>query len=452
MDVKPSSEKRLALLIDADNVSYKYISAVLDELSKYGIVTYKRIYGDWTNPQHAKWKDKLLQNSILPMQQYSYTQGKNSTDSALIIDAMDILYTNSVDGFCLVSSDSDFTRLAARIRESGLTVIGMGEKKTPLPFRTACDIFTTLEVLIQGTEPKGRPPKSRGANEERSADEPTLSREKIEMTVTSIINDNLAQDKPTTLSDVGNRLLKRYPDFDVRNYGTNQLKKLLSDFPSLSIETKGSIAIVSLVEPKPSAKRRPNRRSAKPTGEPEAAAPASPDQGAEAAPKPDAALAGQADGATPQAEKDPAAARFSDEDKPTPGRAFRNRRRVGSSKEQDRAASDQPKREETQREDAKRAAASAVEAEAKTETAKRSAPADMEAIRAYVAAEVDRAGERGVAMPTLGKRLRAQFEGFDHKAFGYPKLIDFLAQLDGIAVDRRERSSYAIAERFAPEN
>lgn len=451
MDVKPSSEKRLALLIDADNVSYKYISAVLDELSKYGIVTYKRIYGDWTNPQHAKWKDKLLQNSILPMQQYSYTQGKNSTDSALIIDAMDILYTNSVDGFCLVSSDSDFTRLAARIRESGLTVIGMGEKKTPLPFRTACDIFTTLEVLIQGTEPKGRPPKSRGTNEERSADEPTLSREKIEMTVASIINDNLAQDKPTTLSDVGNRLLKRYPDFDVRNYGTNQLKKLLSDFPSLSIETKGSIAIVSLVEPKPSAKRRSNRRSEKPTGESEAAAPASPDQGAEAAPKPDAVPAGQADGATSPAEKEPTGTRFSDEDKPTPGRAFRNRRRAGSPKEQDRAASDQPKREEAQREDAKRSSAAEAETK-KAETAKWPAPADMEAIRAYVAAEVDRAGERGVAMPTLGKRLRAQFEGFDHKAFGYPKLIDFLAQLDGIAVDRRERSSYAIAERFASEN
>ncbi len=397
MDVKPSSEKRLALLIDADNVSYKYISAVLDELSKYGIVTYKRIYGDWTNPQHAKWKDKLLQNSILPMQQYSYTQGKNSTDSALIIDAMDILYTNSVDGFCLVSSDSDFTRLAARIRESGLTVIGMGEKKTPLPFRTACDIFTTLEVLIQGSEPKGRPHKARGANDERSADEPTLSRAKIEMTVASIINDNLAQDKPTTLSDVGNRLLKRYPDFDVRNYGTNQLKKLLSDFSSLSIETKGSIAIVSLVEPK-------------------------------ANPTPDA-------------------------EKPTPGRAFRNRRNQGKPSEQDQPIVEQPKQEESPRKDPKRKLAAKPQATGETAApAKTSDQNDhMEAIQSYIAAEIDRAGERGVAMPTLGKRLRAQFEGFDHKAFGYPKLIDFLAQLDGIAVDRRERSSYAVAERFASE-
>ena len=140
MDIKQSSEKRFALLIDADNVSAKYIKPITDELSKYGTVTYKRIYGDWTLTLHAKWKDALLENSITPIQQFGYTQGKNATDSAMIIDAMDILYTRSVEGFCIVSSDSDFTRLASRIRESGLTVIGMGEKKTPTPFRKACDI------------------------------------------------------------------------------------------------------------------------------------------------------------------------------------------------------------------------------------------------------------------------------------------------------------------------
>ena len=147
MDSK-SSEKRFALIIDADNVSAKYIKPITDELSKYGTITYKRIYGDWTSTLHAKWKDALLENSITPIQQFSYTTGKNATDSAMIIDAMDIMYTGSVEGFCIISSDSDFTRLASRIRESGLTVIGMGEKKTPVPFRKACDIFTTLELLV----------------------------------------------------------------------------------------------------------------------------------------------------------------------------------------------------------------------------------------------------------------------------------------------------------------
>ena len=136
-------------MIDADNVSAKYIKPITDELSKYGTVTYKRIYGDWTLTLHAKWKDALLENSITPIQQFGYTQGKNATDSAMIIDAMDILYTDNVDGFCLVSSDSDFTRLASRLRESGRMVIGMGEKKTPTPFRRACDVFTTLELLVQ---------------------------------------------------------------------------------------------------------------------------------------------------------------------------------------------------------------------------------------------------------------------------------------------------------------
>ena len=146
MDSK-SSEKRFALIIDADNVSAKYIKPITDELSKYGTITYKRIYGDWTSTLHAKWKDSLLENSITPIQQFSYTTGKNATDSAMIIDAMDIMYTGSVEGFCIVSSDSDFTRLASRIRESGLTVIGMGEKKTPNPFIVACDKFIYIEVI-----------------------------------------------------------------------------------------------------------------------------------------------------------------------------------------------------------------------------------------------------------------------------------------------------------------
>ena len=146
-------EERFALLIDADNVSAKYIKPILDELSKYGNVTYKRIYGDWTRPNSAGWKEELLQNSITPIQQFSYTYGKNATDSAMIIDAMDILYTQEVDGFCIVSSDSDFTRLVSRLRESGKIVIGMGENKTPEPFRKACDKFTILENLLNEQAP-----------------------------------------------------------------------------------------------------------------------------------------------------------------------------------------------------------------------------------------------------------------------------------------------------------
>ena len=140
-------EMRYAVLIDADNVAAKYTKYILDEVSNYGVVTYKRVYGDWTRPNLAGWKNMALDNAITPIQQYSYTTGKNATDSAMIIDAMDILYSRNVDGFCIVSSDSDFTRLAIRLRESGIHVIGMGEQKTPKPFSTACNAFKYLEVL-----------------------------------------------------------------------------------------------------------------------------------------------------------------------------------------------------------------------------------------------------------------------------------------------------------------
>ena len=237
VEQKPSFDKRFALLIDADNVSSKYIKPILDELSKYGTITYKRIYGDWTSTLHAKWKDALLDNSITPIQQFSYTVGKNATDSAMIIDAMDILYTNSVEGFCLVSSDSDFTRLASRIRESGLTVIGMGEKKTPTPFRKACDIFTTLELLI-GEARRG---KGNGSSS-------SLTIEEVERAVVDIITDNQNNGKSTGLGEVGSRLLKRYPDFDVRSFGTNLLSKLLGEFKSVTIRKDGSNVRVELAE------------------------------------------------------------------------------------------------------------------------------------------------------------------------------------------------------------
>lgn len=141
-----SEELKLAVLIDADNISDKYVKIILDETAKSGVATYKRIYGDWTNPRLVSWKNVLLDNSISPIQQYSYTTGKNATDSAMIIDAMDILYSNTVDGFCIASSDSDFTRLAARLRESGMYVTGMGESKTPKPFISACNQFKYLDI------------------------------------------------------------------------------------------------------------------------------------------------------------------------------------------------------------------------------------------------------------------------------------------------------------------
>ena len=171
--------KRFALLIDADNISAKYISVILEELSTYGITTYKRIYGDWTSTQASKWKNQLLENSVIPVQQFSNTVGKNATDSTLIIDAMDILYTGNVEGFCIVSSDSDFTRLASRLRESGMEVIGMGEEKTPRSFRVACTRFVNLENLGNQED-----------SEEKKQQDNTVSREVIYNAITNIITEN----------------------------------------------------------------------------------------------------------------------------------------------------------------------------------------------------------------------------------------------------------------------
>ena len=146
------NELRIAILIDADNVSDKYIKIIVDEVANIGIATYKRIYGDWTSARLSSWKKVLLEDSIIPIQQYSYTTGKNATDSAMIIDAMDILYSGNVDGYCIVSSDSDFTRLAARLRESGMLVLGMGEEKTPKPFISACNQFKYLDLLYRNQQ------------------------------------------------------------------------------------------------------------------------------------------------------------------------------------------------------------------------------------------------------------------------------------------------------------
>ncbi len=224
-------EMRYAVLIDADNVAAKYTKNILDELSNYGIATYKRVYGDWTRPNLAGWKNMALDNAITPVQQYSYTTGKNATDSAMIIDAMDILYSNNVDGFCIVSSDSDFTRLAIRLRESGKHVIGMGEKKTPKPFSTACNAFKYLEVLA---EEEVQP------NEVDKVEMKTL-----ESAIIRIIAENANLQEEINIGELGSRLQGRYPDFDVRNYGYSKFSQFLKDFDSLSFRQVGSSILVS---------------------------------------------------------------------------------------------------------------------------------------------------------------------------------------------------------------
>ena len=243
-------EDRIALLIDADNVSAKYIKPILDELSKYGNVTYKRIYGDWTRSNSASWKEELLQNSITPVQQFSYTHGKNATDSAMIIDAMDMLYTSELEGFCLVSSDSDFTKLASRLRESGKLVIGMGEDKTPSPFRKACDIFTVLELLLEDSTME-KDERSSGQQHEKEQKKGTApSKQQIEEVVVKIITENQNDDKETGLGEVGSRLVKLYPDFDVRRYGYSLLSKFLETLPKLKLIQEGTKVWVTLYEDK----------------------------------------------------------------------------------------------------------------------------------------------------------------------------------------------------------
>ena len=222
-------DRKLALLIDSDNISSKYIGGILDELTQYGVTTYRRIYGDFTSQANAKWSDKLLEKSIIPIQQFSNTSGKNATDSALIIDAMDLLYNSNVDGFCIVSSDSDFTRLASRLRESGKIVIGMGEKKTPDSFRAACTVFTELENLMQ--------------NEAASQG---MTKENIEADIINIITANDNKGKATGSGEIGSKLQNKYPDFDIRTFGYSQLSKFLEDMPGIEVVKTGSTLTVSL--------------------------------------------------------------------------------------------------------------------------------------------------------------------------------------------------------------
>jgi uncharacterized protein (TIGR00288 family) len=225
-------ETRYAVLIDADNVAAKYTKYILDEVSNYGIVTYKRVYGDWTRTNLAGWKNMALDNAITPVQQYSYTTGKNATDSAMIIDAMDILYSNNVDGFCIVSSDSDFTRLAIRLRESGKHVIGMGEQKTPKPFSAACNAFKYLEILAE-------------EEIQSAAVDDKVEMKTLESAIIRIIAENANLEDEINIGELGSRLQGRYPDFDVRNYGYSKFSQFLKDFDCLSFRQVGSSILVS---------------------------------------------------------------------------------------------------------------------------------------------------------------------------------------------------------------
>ncbi|MCK4569779.1 MAG: NYN domain-containing protein [Bacteroidales bacterium] len=217
---------QLAVLIDADNIPYSNIKGMLEEIAKLGIPTIKRIYGDWTKRTVAGWKPALLQHAITPVQQYSYTTGKNATDSAMIIDAMDILHSQKVDGFCLVSSDSDFTRLAIRLRESGMTVIGIGEKKTPQPFIVACDKFIYIEII--GAKESIKPDiSSSGAESSTTITEvDPIDKRFIQLLKSSI--EDLADDNGWAfLAEVGSLIIKKKPDFDPRNYGFSKLTPLI---------------------------------------------------------------------------------------------------------------------------------------------------------------------------------------------------------------------------------
>ena len=226
-----TKDTKLAVLIDADNIPPKYIKEMMEEVAKYGTPTIKRIYGDWTKPHLNKWKSVLLENAINPIQQYSYTTGKNATDSAMIIDAMDILYSSKVDGFCLVSSDSDFTKLATRLREAGMVVYGIGEKKTPDPFIVACDKFIYLEILHPPTTSTRGQSKTEKSNVEKITP-------KVLRLLRNSVSDAADEDGWAFLGDVGSLILKKQPNFDSRNFGFQKLTPLFKSTKKFEVEER----------------------------------------------------------------------------------------------------------------------------------------------------------------------------------------------------------------------
>ncbi len=244
--MRERDELRYAVLIDADNAPRRSLAGIMEEIAVHGTPTIKRIYGDWTSPNLAGWKKSLLEHAVSPIQQYGYTTGKNATDSAMIIDAMDILYSGRVDGFCLVSSDSDFTRLATRLREAGMKVIGMGERKTPNPFIVSCDKFIYLEVLNK-EEKKPTPRKTAKTPEAASATQTqpevavpkspktTVPQPIIDLIASTI--ESVADDEGWAyLGEIGSLLQKKKPDFDARNFGYKKLTLLIDASDSFDVD------------------------------------------------------------------------------------------------------------------------------------------------------------------------------------------------------------------------
>jgi uncharacterized LabA/DUF88 family protein len=234
MTTPAGSSTTLAVLIDADNANPAIVKGLVDEVAKLGRATVRRIYGDWTTPNLGSWKAVLLEHSITPIQQFAYTKGKNATDSTLIIDAMDLLYADNVDGFCIVSSDSDFTRLASRLKESGKQVYGFGEQKTPKPFVAACDRFIYTEVL---TREEGRAPNRKvGAELDRDVELLDL--------VAGAVDDASDDSGWAHLGEVGNILTKKKPDFDSRNYGYSKLSGLLEAMKRFEVKRQDKVVAV----------------------------------------------------------------------------------------------------------------------------------------------------------------------------------------------------------------
>ena len=238
---------RLAVLIDADNVPRDCLKSVMEEIAIYGSPTIKRIYGDWTSPNVAGWKSSLLENAVTPIQQYGYTTGKNSTDSAMIIDAMDILYSGKTDGFVLISSDSDFTRLAVRLREAGMYVIGIGERKTPAPFIVACDKFIYIEVIRSATKAespseKKKPETAKKQSGKEKPPDKAADNRSVPDNIIELIADSVAvladDDGYTGLSNLGNLLIKKQPDFDPRNFGFGKLSNMLKYLPRFEVDIR----------------------------------------------------------------------------------------------------------------------------------------------------------------------------------------------------------------------
>lgn len=239
--MKATKDIRIAVLIDADNVPSANIKAMLEEIAKYGTPTLKRIYGDWTKPNLAGWKSVLLDNALTPIQQYGYTTGKNSTDSALIIDAMDILYSEKVDAFSIVSSDSDFTRLAIRLREAGMTVIGLGERKTPHPFIVACDKFIYLEILSSSADEESAP-NVKEDKPERDIKTKTTAIQKVDKETINLLANSItdvADDSGWAfLGEVGNLVIKKQTDFDPRNFGYSKLAPMLKSINKFEVDER----------------------------------------------------------------------------------------------------------------------------------------------------------------------------------------------------------------------